>query len=141
MATATAASASSSLLAPAASTAVPAVPNALLFPSSVSSLHAYPWLLLAFRRPAAAAVAGPQGAMLDEEVDADQRGQYDDEEVNASVIGMLVARDCRRSSSLPEPAPLAKSKRRYAGSRICPRYDCGISGRGAGSRNLPRLQP
>ncbi|CAO2142563.1 unnamed protein product [Urochloa humidicola] len=79
MATAAAASASSSLLEPAASTAAPAVPNALLFPSSVSSLHAYPWLLLAFRHPAAAVVADPQGAVLEEEADADQRGQYDDE--------------------------------------------------------------
>jgi large subunit ribosomal protein L1 len=80
MATAAAASASSSLLAPAASTA-PAAPNALLFPSSVPSLRAYPRLLLAFRRPAAAAVADPQGAVLEEEeVDADQRGRYDDDE-------------------------------------------------------------
>ncbi|OEL30454.1 hypothetical protein BAE44_0008527, partial [Dichanthelium oligosanthes] len=38
----------------------PAVPNVLLFPSSDPSLCAYPRLLLAFRRPAAAA-ADPQG--------------------------------------------------------------------------------
>ncbi|XP_062179768.1 large ribosomal subunit protein uL1c-like [Phragmites australis] len=77
MATAAAASASSSLLAPAGSTA-PAAHNALLFPSSVPSLRAYPRLLLAFRRPAAAAVADPQAAVLEEEVD--QQVQFDDDE-------------------------------------------------------------
>jgi large subunit ribosomal protein L1 len=58
----------------------PAGPNALLFPSSVPSLRAYPRLLLAFRRPAAAAVADPQGAVLEEEVEViDQGGRYDDD--------------------------------------------------------------
>lgn len=79
MATAAAATASTSLLAPAASSTAPAAsgPNALFFPSSVPSLRAYPRLLLAFRRPAAAA----QGAVLEEEeAEADQRGQYDDDD-------------------------------------------------------------
>lgn len=80
MAMATAAAASSSLLAPAASTASTAH-NAVLFPSSVPSLRAYPRLLLAFRRPAAAAVADPQGAVLEEEeVVIDQGGRYDDDD-------------------------------------------------------------
>lgn len=81
MATAAAASAApSSLLAPPTSTA-PAAPNALLFPSTVPSLRAYPRLLLSFRRPAAAAVADPQGAVLEaeEEVVVDQGGRYDDD--------------------------------------------------------------
>jgi len=87
MATAAAAAAASSLLAPAASTA-PAAPNALLFPSSVPTLRAYPRLLLAFRRPAAAAVADPQGAVLEaEEVEADQRGRYDDEDEDGGYEG------------------------------------------------------
>jgi large subunit ribosomal protein L1 len=79
MAIAAAATASTSLLAPADSSTAPAVsgPNALFFPSSVPSLRAYPRLLLAFRRPAAAA----QGAVLEEEeAEADQRGQYDDDD-------------------------------------------------------------
>jgi len=87
MATAAAASASSSLLAPAASTA-PASPNALLFPSSVPTLRAYPRLLLSFRRPAAAAVADPQGAVLEEEeAEADQRGRYVDEDEDDGYEG------------------------------------------------------
>lgn len=44
------------------------------------SLRAYPRLLLAFRRPAAAAVADPQGAVLEEEAEVDQQGQYDDDD-------------------------------------------------------------
>jgi hypothetical protein len=80
MAMATAAAASSSLLTPAAGTAASAH-NAVLFPSSLPSLRAYPRLLLAFRRPAAAAVADPQGAVLEEEevVVVDQGGRYDDD--------------------------------------------------------------
>jgi large subunit ribosomal protein L1 len=80
MAMATAAAASSSLLAPAAGTAASAH-NAVLFPSSLPSLRAYPRLLIAFRRPAAAAVADPQGAALEEEevVVVDQGGRYDDD--------------------------------------------------------------
>ncbi|CAL4900514.1 unnamed protein product [Urochloa decumbens] len=126
MATAAAASASSSLLAPTASTA-PAAPNALLFPSSVPSLRAYPRLLLAFRRPAAAAVADPQGAVLVEEVEA---GQYDDEDDGGYEGGrgsaftpptrprtgkaaLPLKRDRTRSKRFLEIQKLRESKKEY----------------------------
>ncbi|CAN6355334.1 unnamed protein product [Urochloa humidicola] len=127
MATAAAASASSSLLAPAASTAAPAAPNALLFPSSVPSLRAYPRLLLAFRRPAAAAVADPQGAVLEEEVEA---GQYDDDDDEGYEGGrgsaftpptrprtgkaaLPLKRDRTRSKRFLEIQKLRESKKEY----------------------------
>ncbi|CAN6347020.1 unnamed protein product [Urochloa humidicola] len=130
MATAAAASASSSLLAPAASTAAPAAPNALLFPSSVPSLRAYPRLLLAFRRPAAAAVADPQGVVLEEEVEADQRGQYDDDDDEGYEGGrgsaftpptrprtgkaaLPLKRDRTRSKRFLEIQKLRESKKEY----------------------------
>ncbi|CAL5094715.1 unnamed protein product [Urochloa decumbens] len=126
MATAAAASASSSLLAPAASTA-PAAPNALLFPSSVPSLRAYPRLLLAFRRPAAAAVADPQGAVLEEEVEA---GQYEDDDDGGYEGGrgsaftppsrprtgkaaLPLKRDRTRSKRFLEIQKLRESKKEY----------------------------
>uniref|UniRef100_A0A8R7P7I9 50S ribosomal protein L1, chloroplastic n=1 Tax=Triticum urartu TaxID=4572 RepID=A0A8R7P7I9_TRIUA len=75
---ATAAACASSLLAPpSAPCAGPAAPGAL-FPTSVPSLRAYPRLLLAFRRPAAAAVADPQGAAVLEEEDDEAPVQFDD---------------------------------------------------------------
>ncbi|KAM0838082.1 hypothetical protein ACQ4PT_061218 [Festuca glaucescens] len=76
---ATAAACASSLLAP-PSSAGPAASSAL-FPTSVPSLRAYPRLLLAFRRPAAAAVADPQGAAVlqDSEPEEDEAPvQFDD---------------------------------------------------------------
>ncbi|KAG2619574.1 hypothetical protein PVAP13_3NG121700 [Panicum virgatum] len=131
MATAAAAAAASSLLAPAASTA-PAAPNALLFPSSVPTLRAYPRLLLAFRRPAAAAVADPQGAVLEaEEVEADQRGGYDDEDEDGGYEGgrgpaftpptrprtgkaaLPLKRDRTRSKRFLEIQKLRESKKEY----------------------------
>ncbi|CAN6333233.1 unnamed protein product [Urochloa humidicola] len=126
MATAAAASASSSLLAPAASTAAPAAPNALLFPSSVPSLRAYPRLLLTFRRPAAAAVADPQGAVLEEEVEA---GQYDDDDEGyeggrgsaftpptrprTGKAALPLKRDRTRSKRFLEIQKLRESKKEY----------------------------
>lgn len=75
---ATAAACASSLLAPpSASCAGPAASGAL-FPTSVPSLRAYPRLLLAFRRPAAAAVADPQGAAVLEEEEDEAPVQFDD---------------------------------------------------------------
>ncbi|CAL4907971.1 unnamed protein product [Urochloa decumbens] len=126
MATAAAASASTSLLAPATSTA-PAAPNALLFPSSVPSLRAYPRLLLAFRRPAAAAVADPQGAVLEKEVEA---GQYDDDDDGGYEGGrgsaftpptrprtgkaaLPLKRDRTRSKRFLEIQKLRESKKEY----------------------------
>ncbi|OEL22760.1 50S ribosomal protein L1, chloroplastic [Dichanthelium oligosanthes] len=130
---ATAAAASTSLLAPAAAAAstAPAAPNALLFPSSVPSLRAYPRLLLAFRRPAAAAVADPQGAVLEEEVEVvDQRGPYDDDDGGGYEGGrgpaftpptrprtgkaaLLLKRDRTRSKRFLEIQKLRESKKEY----------------------------
>jgi large subunit ribosomal protein L1 len=67
--------AAASLLGPAAGTS--SAHNAVLFPSTVPSLRAYPRLFLAFRRPA---VAEPQEAVLEEEeVVIDQGGRYEDD--------------------------------------------------------------
>ncbi|GJN14337.1 hypothetical protein PR202_gb01152 [Eleusine coracana subsp. coracana] len=130
MAMATAAAASSSLLAPAATTtSSSAAHNALLFPSSVPSLRAYPRLLLAFRRPAAAAVADPQGAVLDEEeVVIDQGGRYDDDDEGYGGRGpaftpptrprtgkaaLPLKRDRTRSKRFLEIQKLRESKKEY----------------------------
>ncbi|TVU19222.1 hypothetical protein EJB05_35360 [Eragrostis curvula] len=130
MATA-AASASSSLLAPAAatSTAAGSAHNAVLFPSTVPSLRAYPRLLLAFRRPAAAAVADPQGAVLDEEeVVIDQGGRYDDDgdgyggrgpaftpptKPRTGKAALPLKRDRTRSKRFLEIQKLRESKKEY----------------------------
>nr|CAB3461615.1 unnamed protein product [Digitaria exilis] len=133
MATAAAASAPSSLFAPAAaaSTAPAAAHNALLFPSSVPSLRAYPRLLLAFRRPAAAAVADPQGAVLEaeEEVVVDQGGRYDDDDdgyeggrgpaftpptrPRTGKAALPLKRDRTRSKRFLEIQKLRESKKEY----------------------------
>uniref|UniRef100_R7WD93 Uncharacterized protein n=1 Tax=Aegilops tauschii TaxID=37682 RepID=R7WD93_AEGTA len=76
---ATAAACASSLLAPpSASCAAGPAASGALFPTSVPSLRAYPRLLLAFRRPAAAAVADPQGAAVLEEEEDEAPVQFDD---------------------------------------------------------------
>ncbi|WVZ98344.1 hypothetical protein U9M48_043802 [Paspalum notatum var. saurae] len=134
MATAAAASAAApSLLAPAASTAAPCTPNSLLFPSSVPTLRAYPRLLLAFRRPAAAAVADPQGAVLEveeeEEVVVDQGGRYDDDDdgygggrgpaftpptrPRTGKAALPLKRDRTRSKRFLEIQKLRESKKEY----------------------------
>ncbi|GJM88466.1 hypothetical protein PR202_ga04530 [Eleusine coracana subsp. coracana] len=131
MAMATAAAASSSLLAPAATTtASSSAHNALLFPSSVPSLRAYPRLLLAFRRPAAAAVADPQGAVLEEEdVVIDQGGRYDDDDEGygggrgpaftpptrprTGKAALPLKRDRTRSKRFLEIQKLRESKKEY----------------------------
>uniref|UniRef100_A0A0E0DR16 Ribosomal protein n=1 Tax=Oryza meridionalis TaxID=40149 RepID=A0A0E0DR16_9ORYZ len=96
MATAASLSATaSSLLAPAPATGAAAAQccsssTAALFPTSVPSLRAYyPRLLLAFRRPAVAAVADPQGAVLEEEQGEQQEGQeqYDDDDYDDGYEG------------------------------------------------------
>ncbi|KAF8765767.1 hypothetical protein HU200_008276 [Digitaria exilis] len=132
MATAAAASAPSSLFAPAAASTAPAAAhNALLFPSSVPSLRAYPRLLLAFRRPAAAAVADPQGAVLEaeEEVVVDQGGRYDDDDdgyeggrgpaftpptrSRTGKAALPLKRDRTRSKRFLEIQKLRESKKEY----------------------------
>ncbi|KAI5018092.1 hypothetical protein ZWY2020_042980 [Hordeum vulgare] len=75
---ATAAACASSLLAPPSASCAGTAASGALFPTSVPSLRAYPRLLLAFRRPAAAAVADPQGAAVLEEEDDETPVQFDD---------------------------------------------------------------
>ncbi|KAL5202692.1 hypothetical protein ABZP36_013644 [Zizania latifolia] len=131
-----AAASASSLLAPpaagaAASTASQCSSGAL-FPTSVPSLRAYPRLLLAFRRPAVAAVADPQGAVLEEEQEpAPAPAQYDDDDYDDGYDGgrgpaftpptrprtgkaaLPLKRDRTRSKRFLEIQKLRESKKEY----------------------------
>ncbi|KAL6620174.1 hypothetical protein ACP70R_035313 [Stipagrostis hirtigluma subsp. patula] len=124
---ATAAAASPSLLAPpAAAASTSAAPTALLFPTSVPSLRAYPRLLLAFRRPAAAA----QGAVLEADEDVDQAApsSYDDDDgyeggrgsaftpptrPRTGKAALPLKRDRTRSKRFLEIQKLRESKKEY----------------------------
>ncbi|KAL6842218.1 hypothetical protein ACP4OV_027981 [Aristida adscensionis] len=129
MATAAAAAASASPLFAPAAASTSAAPNALLFPTSVPTLRGYPRVLLAFRRPAAAAVADPQGAVLEEEVD---QATYNDgdEDDNGYEAGrgsaftpptrprtgkaaLPLKRDRTRSKRFLEIQKLRESKKEY----------------------------
>ncbi|KAG8100939.1 hypothetical protein GUJ93_ZPchr0164g26836 [Zizania palustris] len=131
------AAASSSLLAPPAGAASSAASTAsqcssgALFPTSVPSLRAYPRLLLAFRRPAVAAVADPQGAVLEEDQEQQEPAQYDDDDYDDGYEGgrgpaftpptrprtgkaaLPLKRDRTRSKRFLEIQKLRESKKEY----------------------------
>ncbi|KAG8068962.1 hypothetical protein GUJ93_ZPchr0005g16355 [Zizania palustris] len=128
-----AASASSLLAPPAAGAAVNTASqcsSGVLFPTSVPSLRAYPRLLLAFRRPAVAAVADPQGAVLEEEQEP-APAQYDDDDYDDGYDGgrgpaftpptrprtgkaaLPLKRDRTRSKRFLEIQKLRESKKEY----------------------------